>query len=341
MTLPVEIVTLVSSRSERDQQRPGPDPQVLALEVENFRGLQNITLSLGQLTVLIGPHGSGKTSLLDVFGFIADGVRYGIETALEQRGGFARVAFRGGETPPAGIRIQVKFASSSDESDQERKAALAEKLASLRNFRLDVAAARRPSRFPQSALADDASNLAAILLGLRTQGGEAWQRLQADAIELLPQLERIAFGYPGGTDQVEVVLYEHGLRYPTRLADASSGTVRLLALLALLHDPNPPFLTCIDNLDEGLHPQAFDLIVERLRQASERTQLLITTNSPTLVDRLKPEELVVCGRRRDGSVVIPAFPTDTLHGMVRASAGLPLGHLWLSGALTRVPGVDQ
>jgi predicted ATPase len=59
-----------------------------------------------------------------------------------------------------------------------------------------------------------------------------------------------------------VVLQERGLRRVTQLADASFGTIRLLGLLALLHDPQPPALTCVEEIDHGLHPQALELLVE-------------------------------------------------------------------------------
>jgi predicted ATPase len=49
---------------------------------------------------------------------------------------------------------------------------------------------------------------------------------------------------------------------------------------------------------------AKQLIVERLREASERTQFLITTHSAVLTDRLKPEELIAFARADDGSSVI-------------------------------------
>ncbi len=66
-------------------------------------------------------------------------------------------------------------------------------------------------------------------------------------------------------------------RGTTPLASASFGTIRALALLAMLHDPDPPKLTCVEEVDHGLHPYALDRIVERLRDASTRTQVLAAT----------------------------------------------------------------
>lgn len=123
-----------------------------------------------------------------------------------------------------------------------------------------MTAARQPTKFPRGAfvaLDEEAGNLAAFLLALRNVDEDAWERLVEDAVEVLPQLEGIDFEFPSGAaSEVVVVLQESGLRRPTQLADASYGTIRLLGLLALLYDPEPPALTCVEEIDHGLHPQA-------------------------------------------------------------------------------------
>lgn len=225
----------------------------------------------------------------------------------------------------------------SDDNGGAEVAKVAEKLRSFRVFDVNVDAARTSSRFPSSgheALDDDASNLAAFLLSLRSNDEESWSRLVSDAAEVLPQLEDIEFEFPSGpAREVVVVLKERGPRRPTQLADASYGTIRLLGLLALLYDPAPPALTCVEEIDHGLHPQALELLVARLREASARSQYLIATHSPAFVDRLRPAEMIVCERREDGSSAIPALTTSKIEDIVTASEDAPLGELWFSGAL--------
>jgi predicted ATPase len=225
----------------------------------------------------------------------------------------------------------------SDDEGGEEPARVAEQLASFRVFEIDVNAARLASRFPRRGhepLDDDAANLAAFLLALRSSNEDSWRSLCDDAREVLPQLEGIEFEFPsGGSREVVVVLHERGLRRPTQLADASYGTIRLLGLLALVYDPQPPAMTCVEEIDHGLHPQALELLVQRLRDASDRTQFLIATHSPAMADRLKPEELVICERNDDGSSAIPSLPPSRIEAIVEKSQGLPLGELWFSGAL--------
>ncbi|GCD36657.1 ATPase [Streptomyces chrestomyceticus JCM 4735] len=213
---------------------------------------------------------------------------------------------------------------------------VAERLSSFRVFDVDVTAARQPTR-ARSTLADrlqsHAENLAAFLVQLSADE-ERWEHLTTDARRILPQLEAIEFEQVGGyADRLAVVLHERGLRRTTPLADASFGTVRLLGLLAMLYDPHPPALTCVEEIDHGLHPQALELIVERLREASARTQFIVATHSPALVDRLQPHEFIVCDRDESGASIIPALTEDEVKEIAAEAGDRPLGELWFSGVL--------
>jgi predicted ATPase len=133
-------------------------------------------------------------------------------------------------------------------------------------------------------------------------------------------------------------LVEAALPGSTKLQEASYGSIRALALLALLYDPSPPRLTCIEEIDHGLHPHILDRLVELLRQASSRTQFLIATHSPALVNRLTPDELIVCERGEDAASRIPAIDPETVRAMERELQGeIGLGELWFSGALGGCP----
>lgn len=208
----------------------------------------------------------------------------------------------------------------------------------FRIFNVDVERARQPGRLVPASLDWDASNLASALMGIAADG-DRFQDLLEDAFAMVPGLEGIEFEDVGGASPaVAVKLVERGLRDSTYLQDASFGTVRILALLAVLYDPDPPLLTCIEEVDHGLHPYLFDRLVERLREASSRTQLLIATHSPALVSRLAPEELLICERAPDGSTRLPAISTEAIRAKEAAVGGrMNLGELWFSGSLGGVP----
>ncbi|KPH98283.1 hypothetical protein OV450_0923 [Actinobacteria bacterium OV450] len=216
-------------------------------------------------------------------------------------------------------------------------------LQAIRVFDPNVRAAREPAAITKAGrhLRDDASNLADFLKTLyevrdeQRDGRRAiWEALLEDVRTVVPQISDIHLvDTPGKAGYLSVELEENSLRGRTRLQDASFGTVRLLCLLALFHDPNPPLLTCIEEIDHGIHPHALELLAQRLREASRRAQFLVTTHSPAFVNELEPDEFVVCERGQDGASVIPALSTDEVRERIEASEGMPLGELWFANTL--------
>lgn len=212
-------------------------------------------------------------------------------------------------------------------------------LSSIRYLDPDVDLARRPARLRETKLDGRAGNLSAALYFLKDSDPDAFGRLQADLRRCLPGLEGIEFMTLGGpTTSVVAQLRERGLSSPIDLADASFGTVRALALLTALHEVDPPALTIIEEVDHGLHPYALDVIVDAMRQASERTQIIVASHSPTLVNRLRPEEIIICDRDSEtGESIIPALDADEIQKALDASGGYQPGELWFSGVLDGVP----
>jgi predicted ATPase len=82
----------------------------------------------------------------------------------------------------------------------------------------------------------------------------------------------------------------------------SSGTLRVLALLATLRHPQPPPLLLIEEIENGLDPRSIHLLVEEIRTAvlSGATQVVMTTHSPYLLDLLKLDQLVLVARDDKG-----------------------------------------
>ncbi len=212
-------------------------------------------------------------------------------------------------------------------------------LESIRYLDPDVERARQPARLTRGSLAEDAGNLADVLWGMQRDDPDAFAGLVDELSRCLPGLRGITMRPVGGSaSQVVVELEEAGLSEPIPLEDASFGTVRMLSLLAALHDPSPPRLTVIEEVDHGLHPYALDILVDRMRAASTRTQIIAATHSPTLVNRLRPDELVLCDRDpATGESLIPACDADELAAALGAGGGYGLGELWFAGAIGGVP----
>jgi len=131
----------------------------------------------------------------------------------------------------------------------------------------------------------------------------------------------------GGT--VQVFLQEGDITIPaTRLSD---GTLRYLCLLAILCHPNPPPLVCIEEPELGLHPDIMPALAELLKEASTRSQLIVTTHSDELVDAMtdQPESVLVCERDEQGTT-LTRLNGKTLKPWLEKYR---LGDLWTRGEI--------
>src|SRR5260370_16181953 len=99
----------------------------------------------------------------------------------------------------------------------------------------------------------------------------------------------------------EAQLQETGLLERIPGLRMSDGTLKFLCLLVVLLNPEPPPLLCIEEPELGLHPDALQIVAGLLIEASERTQLIVTTHSEALIDALssRPETVLVCERHVD------------------------------------------
>ncbi|MBW1676342.1 MAG: AAA family ATPase [Deltaproteobacteria bacterium] len=163
-----------------------------------------------------------------------------------------------------------------------------------------------PPRLPQKAdlpedfLIEDASNLGLVLNDLQHQPGT--KRLIIEKLKIFDEgIEDITTRIHGGT--VQIFLHQKGLTQPIPATRLSDGTLRYLCLLTLLCHPAPPSVLCIEEPELGLHPDILPTIAELLIEASDKTQLIVTTHSDILVSALSdtPESVLVCERDDTGT----------------------------------------
>ncbi len=176
---------------------------------------------------------------------------------------------------------------------------------------------RRARERAHVRLSPDGANLAEYLLDLRQSDGGI------DAFNGLVETLQVILPYARDVDtvmtqmlerQVALRLHEGSFSVPGWML--STGTLRLVALLALLRHPRPPSLLCVEEIENGLDPRTIHLVVEELREAADsgRTQILVTTHSPYLLDLVDLDHLVLVARDGGGP---PRFDRPAEHDDVR------------------------
>lgn len=153
---------------------------------------------------------------------------------------------------------------------------------------------------PEDVLLEDASNLGLVLNNLQNRP-DVKRELLGRLRTLYEGVDDLNIKVHGGT--VQIFFHEKGLKHPVPATRLSDGTLRYLCLLAVLCHPEPPPVVCLEEPELGLHPDILPTVAKLLIEASERTQLFVTTHSDILVDALSenPEAVVVCERGPGGS----------------------------------------
>lgn len=180
---------------------------------------------------------------------------------------------------------------------------------------------------PSDRLEEDFSNLGLFLNQLRS--APKTKRLIQDRLrDLYAGIDDFDVRINEGS--VQTVLTEGDFVIPaTRLSD---GTLRYLCLLAILSHPTPPPLVCIEEPELGLHPDMLPRLADLLIEASERTQLVVTTHSDILIDALSelPESVVVVEKNEGQSSLRRLADDEEMHDWLKKYR---LGQLWVQGQL--------
>jgi predicted ATPase len=183
-----------------------------------------------------------------------------------------------------------------------------------------------------SKLQRDGSNLGQYL----------WEIHERDLVAFEGILEALRFVLPFASDiqsriaqeierLVHLQMTEEDFKVPGWLL--STGTLRILAILAVLRHPNPPPLLVIEEVENGLDPRTMHLLVEEIRAVitAQTTQVILTTHSPYLLDLLDLSHIVVT-ERVNGESTFVRPDEESLKGWARSFSP---GRLYTMGRLTR------
>jgi predicted ATPase len=186
-----------------------------------------------------------------------------------------------------------------------------------------------PEAGPQERLSATGDNLPNVIQYLKEQHEDRLDQILKTLSRRVPQLEKVdAELMPDG--RLLLQIKDAPFERPILAKFASDGTLKMLAYLTVLYDPDPPQLVGIEEPENHLHPRLLPELAEECREASARTQLMVTTHSPFFVNGLRPEELWVLYRDKNGYT--QAKQAAKMKGIREfMNQGALLGHLWMEG----------
>jgi len=182
---------------------------------------------------------------------------------------------------------------------------------------------------PQERLSGTGDNLPNVIQYLKEQYPNRLKEILRTLSKRIPRLQKVdADIMPDG--RLLLQIKDAPFKEPILAKFASDGTLKMLAYLTVLYDPDPPQLVGIEEPENHLHPRLLQELAEECRSASSKTQLMVTTHSPFFVNGLKTKELFVIYRNSKGYT--QAINASEMKGVnAFMEEGAQLGNLWMEG----------
>ncbi|MDV2456605.1 AAA family ATPase [Acinetobacter towneri] len=153
-------------------------------------------------------------------------------------------------------------------------------------------------------LRPSAENLAAFLYRMKQQNESHYKKIVKVIGLAIPSFDDFVLEpkeLSTGEEQLRLIWKQKGSDYQLWPSQFSDGSLRFICLATALLQPDPPTTIIIDEPELGLHPYAITLLGGLLKSASERMQVIISTQSVPLVDQFELENLIIVERDKEGT----------------------------------------
>jgi predicted ATPase len=193
---------------------------------------------------------------------------------------------------------------------------------------------RSPVRLPQAMgpaelPGRNGEDLISCLFYLRETNRNRFEAIEDSLRAAFPRFERLEFP-PVAAGTLGLAWRERGFSKPLYTHQLSEGTLRFLWLTTLLQSPGLTALTLLDEPEVSLHPELLSLLADQLREASQRTQLIVATHSDTLIRFLEPSEVVILDATEDRMTTVTRADELDLADWLKDYS---LDELWRNGRI--------
>ncbi len=133
-----------------------------------------------------------------------------------------------------------------------------------------------------------------------------------------------------GTGNIELMIDEANMSSSIHVSHMSDGTLKYLCLLAVLYNPNIGNFIILEEPETGLHPDMQSIIADAIKEASQKSKILFTTQSEKLLDAFNLENVIVVEKAKDNYSITKTFSDNDFKDWYDEYF---LGEMWSKGDL--------
>lgn len=351
------------------------------LIVRGYKSIRDANLEFGDVTVLIGANGAGKSNLVSAFRLLNEIIEEQCQKFVTLSGGANSLLYLGAKTtdklmlcadwgsnsyvvwlkPTANDALFFDFEQVSYHNEVYESPTYFPLATGGLETGLLIEVEKNPDKVASYVLTEmkqwkvyhfhdtsdtapmkmrgaindnlyfrsDASNLAAFLYSLQETAAVNYKAI-CDTIRLVAPFFKSFLLRPYlDTDSIQLEWFEHSNDFPFKAYHLSDGTLRFICLATLLLQPNLPKVIVMDEPELGLHPYAIAVLASLIKSASERCQIILSTQSVELLNEFAPEEVLVVEKKGSEST----FKRQSTEELSQWLESYTLGELWQKNVL--------
>jgi len=174
---------------------------------------------------------------------------------------------------------------------------------------------QKPSR--ETRLSSSGENFTSIFKKIQNLDEEKWKNEIVESLRyFMPKLCDVRISATAGLLWPVFKMEEKaGNRHDFNVSQVSDGTLRLLGLLAALYQPHPPQTIAIEEPEQTVHPGALSLVADAVKDASRRSQVLVSTHSPDFLNFFDPEQVLAVRQNDEGLSTIGPVTDDQIESV--------------------------
>ena len=308
------------------------------VHIRGFQSIDNVegqNISLGDVTILLGANGSGKSNLVTFFRLLNALATDTLKSFVGKYGCNSLLYYGMKHTEEIHVDLYVDknsdykhtviFSPAHDDTlfplkMDTKNSNSKTKISTINQYKDNIGNLLRQIKVYQfhdtsdtasikdrqyiddaGHLKSDAANLAAYLRMLKKnpEYTKFYNKIVRHIRHIMPQFGDFKLGTVQNSDYTRLNWTDaSGNDYLFNPNQLSDGTLRFIALATLLFQPSElmPGFIVIDEPELGLHPSAIVELAAMIRSASQHAQVLVATQSPRLLDEFKPEQVVIAER---------------------------------------------
>ncbi|HLA33312.1 MAG TPA: AAA family ATPase [Rhodocyclaceae bacterium] len=348
-----------------------PTQELDYISIQGFKSIRSIRkLALNPINIVVGANGSGKSNFIGAFMFLHEIHAGRLNDYVRTTGGAERLLHFGSKVTPS-IRMEVSFRRHADNyslnlistqddmlapidepdygSDkdralrrQARSHGPRQDLDRWRLYHVHDTSATSPLRktaktHDNDFLRADGANLPAFLYLLQEKYPDAYSLIRRTVRKVAPFFDDFVLRPDALNEEFIRLAWRHkNSDQYFNAAALSDGTLRFIALATLFLQPAAlrPSVILVDEPELGLHPYAIAILAALIKQTSAQGQVILSTQSPLLLDHFAPEDVLVA-ERREGGTDIHRLESDALADWLDDYS---LGQLWEKNEFGGRPG---